>query len=220
MYIVRTDLEYNLQSATNAVSLASNLTSGTGLTIGSSATPTNIYGSSTIVNGGLTVNNGLTVNGINISASTQLFFPSSLPTTISNSAGLGITWNDPVSGTGSGTGRTNFINYGQGAPGGFSFTTLSLTATPITSMTITPTSTNITGNTTITGSLNVSGGLNFNNTTLINNKITNLNQLAFDNISDTADKIILYNSGASATSYTLGVNAGILYYNSNEYHKF
>ena len=46
---------FQAQSATNAVSLATNLTSGTGLTIGSSATPTNIYGSSTTINGNLSV---------------------------------------------------------------------------------------------------------------------------------------------------------------------
>lgn len=174
----------------------------------------------TVISGSLNVSDALTVNAINMSHNAQLIFPSSLPTTTSTNAGLGITWNDPASGIGIGTGRTNFINYGQGGSGGFTFTNVSLTASPITNMTITPTTTNITGNTTITGSLTVSSGLNFNNTTLINNKITNLNQLVFDNISDTADKIILYNGGTSASSYTMGVNAGVLYYNSNGYHNF
>ena len=70
------------------------------------------------ISNNLTINNGITLNPSSYGAS--ISFPSSMPTTISDMAGLGITWNqDQV-----GSGRTNFIGYGQGGNGGFSFTSL------------------------------------------------------------------------------------------------
>ena len=58
-----------------------------------------------------TITGSLNVNNIVLNPTGSITFPSSLPTTTSTNAGLGITWNDPVSGVGSGTGRSNFINY-------------------------------------------------------------------------------------------------------------
>ena len=179
-----------------------------------STTPTNMYfvtidatnnalNSMVLSNNSLQINGALNVSNIVLNPAGTITFPSSLPTTTSTNAGLGITWNDPASGVGSGTGRTNFINYAQGGIGGFTFTTANSTTAPITNMTITPTSTSITGNTTITGSLSVSNGLSFNAPSLVNtNKISNLNNIYFDNAIVTADKIVLYNGGTRSSSYS------------------
>ena len=78
------------------------------------------------------ISGSLNVNNIVLNPAGTITFPSSLPTTTSTNAGLGITWNDPASGVGSGTGRSNFINYAQGGIGGFTFTTEYLTTAPIT----------------------------------------------------------------------------------------
>ena len=81
----------------------------------------NIAGDNTFT-GNNTMTGSLNVNNIILNPAGIITFPSSLPTTTLTNAGLGITWNDPASGVSSGTGRTNFINYAQGAIGGFTFT--------------------------------------------------------------------------------------------------
>jgi hypothetical protein len=151
----------NINSVPNSkFAFLTNITSDVQTQINSKS---NISGNNTFT-GNNTMTGSLNVNNIVLNPAGTITFPSSLPITTSTNAGLGITWNDPASGVGSGTGRTNFINYGQNATGGFTFTTLSSTATPITIMTITPTST--------AGNLNLNGNFNLNNGSFIANDIT------------------------------------------------
>ena len=60
--------------------------------------------------------------------------PSSIPTSVSGNAGLGITWNE-----GNGSGLVNFISYGQIGSGGYSFTSVN-TSQVTTNFVITPSS--------------------------------------------------------------------------------
>jgi hypothetical protein len=72
--------------------------------------------------------------------------------------------------------------------------------------------------TSFTGLITSGNGLTFNGTA-INNKITNLYQMTFDN-NYGHQKIILYDNGNVYTNYSIGVLSNTLYYNTPMYHSF